>query len=244
MNEKRNRMLEKVRALLNKADPSNGATPEESAAFFAKAQELMVKHGIDEMAAHAPGESASTIDIGRTDYKTDRGRRNADTYVFYVLKECFNVDVVFSGYYKPGTKTPSFSYVIMGDELDREMAKFAAPIIYKTMISGLSEWLRKSGTKWTAAFERSFSKGVYEGYVKASEEGKALVMKNATKEQQEQFGLILVNKAALIETFKAKEFPRLKQTQTRRGVGSSDAQAAGFGKGAAMKLTPAAKNLK
>jgi hypothetical protein len=235
MNEKRNRMLEKVRALLNKADPTNGATPEEAASFLAKAKELMTKHGIEEMEAHKPGDT-SCFDIGRTDYAADRGRRNADLYVARVLKQCFGCDVVFTGYYKAGQRSPVMGYAIMGDAADRELAKFAAPIIYKTMIGGLSEWLRISRKKWSAAYERSFSQGVLDGYVTASEEGKALAMKHLTKDQKEQFGLILVQKDALVEAFKVKEFPKLNSVRTRAGYGSEHARQTGFGKGANMKL--------
>jgi hypothetical protein len=206
---------------------------------MAKAQELMTKHGIDMMEAHAAGESESCFDIGREDWVCDRaGKRNADSYVAKVLRECFGVDIVFTWFVKPGQKKASLSYAIMGDAVDRQMAKFAAPIIYKTMLKGLSEWLRINGRSWTAAIERSFCNGVQEGYVKASEEGKAFALKHLTKDQQEQFGLILVQKDALIETFKAKEFPRLKFGRIKRGQGSDAARQAGFGKGASMKLTP------
>lgn len=236
-NEKRNRMLEKVRALLNKADTSRGATEAESAAFMAKAQELMARHGIEAMEAHAMNDE-SCFDIGRSDWACDRGRQQADTYVFHVLKKCFGVDIVFTSYTKLGTKSQQLAYAIMGDAADREMAKIAAPIIFKTMRKGLSEWLKSTGSKWTAAFERSYCRGVMEGYTKASDEGKAFLMAQLSKEQKEQFGLILVQKDALIKTFMNKEFPRLKTLGSgRRGIGSGDAEQAGFGKGAGMKLT-------
>jgi hypothetical protein len=124
----------------------------------------------------------------------------------------------------------------MGDAADREMAKHAAPIIYKNMISGFSEWLRTARRSWSAAFERSYCSGVAAGYITASEEGKALAMLQLSKEQKEQFGLILVQKDALIEAFKAKEFPKLGKIRTKKGWGSAEANAAGFGKGAGLKL--------
>ena len=93
-------MLEKVRALLNKADPERGATIPEQEAAMAKARELMTKHGIDMMDASVNDESC--FDIGRTDWACDRGRRNADSSVAQVLKECFGVSIVFSSYYRPG----------------------------------------------------------------------------------------------------------------------------------------------
>lgn len=232
-------MLEKVRALLNKADPDRGATLPEQAAAMAKAQELMTKHHIDMMDATAAGAEESCFDIGREDWVCDRaGRRNADSYVAKVLRECFGVDIVFTWFVKPGAKKASLSYAIMGDAIDRSMAKLAAPIIYKTMLKGLSEWLRVNSRSWTAAIERSFCSGVQDGYITASDEGKAFAMKHLTKDQKEQFGLILVQKDALIETFKEKEFPRLRSTRTRPGHGSAEARSAGFGKGASMKLTP------
>lgn len=229
-------MLEKVRALLNKADPSNGATPAESASFMAKAQELMLKHGIEQLEAMTTGNE-SCFNIGRTDCETGRGRRNADTYVAAVIKACFGVDVVWTTYYHGNKMGGSLNYAIMGDEADRQMAKIAIPVIYKTMISGLSEWLRAKGIKWTAAIERSFCHGVREGYLKASEEGKQFVLSQLSKEQKEAFGLIVVQKEGLIKSFKDKEFPELRQTRIRKGVGSAAATAAGFGKGAAMKLS-------
>ena len=242
MNEKRNSIIEKVRALFNKANPENKATPAEAASALSKAQELMTKYGIEQMEAEATHDE-SIFDIGKTEWNTDRSRRNIDSYVFNVLKECFGVDVVFTSYQTPGKKVESVSYVIIGDVLDREMAKFAAPIIYKTMLSGFSAWLKSSGSKWSAAYERSYSYGVYRGYVTASDEGKTLAMKHLSKEKKEQFGLILIGKASLIEDFKTKEFPRITSIKTRRGFGSEQAQQIGFGKGANMKLTPTTKSL-
>ena len=234
----RNRMLEKVRALLNKGDTSRGSTPEEAQSAMAKAQELMTKHNIDMMDAQEL-DTESCFSIGRDDVKCDRGRRNADSYVTIVLKKCFGVDIVYSTHYRPGVRSSSLMYVIMGDETDREMAKIALPIIYKTMTGGLSAWLRTNHRTWSAALERSYCDGVAEGYILASDEGKALALKHLTKEQAEQFGLILFQKDALITAFKEKEFPELKFVRTRPGFGSALANQAGFSTGARMNLLAA-----
>lgn len=54
-NEKREAMIAKITALLTKAE-DKGCTPEESEAFYAKAQELMTKWAIDEQLLKASGK--------------------------------------------------------------------------------------------------------------------------------------------------------------------------------------------
>lgn len=227
-------MLEKVRALLNKADPDRGATIPEQEAALAKAQELMTKYGIDVMEASFNNECC--FDIGRSDWSCDRGRRNADTYVAHILKKCFGVDIVFTSYHRAKCSAASVGYAIMGDASDREIARLAAPIIYKNLLKGFADWMKTSFQKWSAANERAYCSGMATGYITASEEGKAFAMNQLSKEQKEQFGLILVQKDALIQTFKAAQFPTLKHLRTKRGYADAGANAAGFNRGATLKV--------
>jgi hypothetical protein len=244
-NTTRDKLLAKVQALLAMADTSRGSTPAEAEAFMRKAQELMARHGLEEMDIAALGDvSSPAFDIGTTNHDADHTRRNADLYVGTVLKQAFGVKVVFSTYRTPGSNQNKLRIIIMGDSTDREIARVAAPMLYRTMVNGYNQWLKETfGTcrAGSVGTERSFCQGVVDGYLQASEEGKQLVLKQLSKEQQAQFGLILANKEALITAYVQKAFPRLGSIRTQSKAGSHEAKQRGFATGAGMNLMPTQK---
>jgi len=238
----RDKLLAKVQALLAMADTSRGSTPAEAEAFMRKAQELMARHGLEEMDIAALGDvSSPAFDIGTTNHDADHTRRNADLYVGTVLKQAFGVKVVFSTYRTPGSNQNKLRMIIMGDITDRQIACVAAPMLYATMMKGYHEFVKNSNRGYKVGEERSFCQGVVDGYLQASEEGKQLVLKQLSKEQQAQFGMILANKEALITAYVQKAFPRLGSIRTQSKAGSHEAKQRGFATGAGMNLMPTNK---
>ena len=241
-NTTREKLLSKVQALLAMADTSRGSTPAEAEAFMRKAQELMARHGLEEMDLAAIGDGNSpAFDIGTTNFDADHTRRNADLYVGTVLRKAFGVKVVFSTYRTPGSNQNKLRMIIMGDSTDREVARAAAPMLYATMMKGYHEFVKNSSRGYKVGEERSFCQGVVDGYLQASEEGKQLVLKQLSKEQQAQYGLILANKEALITAYVEKAFPNLGSIRTQSRAGSHEAQQRGFATGAGMNLMSSKK---
>jgi hypothetical protein len=241
-NTDREKLLNKIQALLNKADTGRGASEAEAQAFLAKAQELMAKHGIEEMdLAMLDDGTMPAFDIGHDGYDTGHVRRNADIYVSRVLRKAFGVDIVFSEYRENGSSKNKCRMVIMGDKLDRDIARMVAPMIYETMMRGYHSWVKLEGMGYSVGHERDYCQGVSDGYLQASDEGKDHAMAQLSKEQKEQFGLIIANKEGLIVDYKKQLFPKLGSIGMKARPGSASARSHGFATGSRMTLTPTKK---
>lgn len=238
MNPDRNKLLEKIQALLAMADVGRGATEAEAASFFRKAQELMTRHGIEQMELeNLTGDAPAGFDIGEEFHDTGRSRRNADNFIFRIIKAAFGVQMIFYSYYVLGSRTPKLRYLIIGETVDRAMAKMVIPELSAQMRKGFNQWKTETGKGHTEDLECSYCHGVCDGYLNASEEGKALALKHASKEVQEQWGLMLVGKADAVEKFTADNHKNLKTISVSDGK-SRDAYGAGHAKGSTMSLTP------
>ena len=230
MNAEREKLLAKIQALLNKADTGRGATEEEAKAFLAKAQELMRKHGIEEMElGQLIGDEAAEIEVTEEVLRLNIRRRIVDQYVWEILEKCFDVKCIFSKHrLKPGGPD-KMAYILIGDPLDVAFAKMSIPLIHRTMVTGLGLYLKSHGKTWTSTAEHSFCKGVTVGFIKESEQGKEMAMKVLSKEKKEQFGLILVNKQEAIAKFVADKHKNLKSAT--RGRQEDDWDLLAFEKG-------------
>lgn len=231
-------MLEKIKALLAKADPANGATDEEAKTFMEKAQELMTKYGIEEMDLAALEGEKPAWDMGRENVDLEHVRRNTDLHVARVVKQAFDVEIIHSM-----TANGKQRYILLGDEVDRIIARFAIPLLYDAMFYGYKKWVRDNDRSWKVGEERSYCQGVADGYLNASEEGKAAVLKTLSKKKQETFGLILVDKRHALAEYTKEQFPKLVNIRTRASQGSDDAYSNGHAKGSKLKLKPG-NNLK
>jgi hypothetical protein len=223
MNESREKLLTKLRALLNMADTSRGAHQAEAESFLKKAHELMAKHGIEEMELSAlEGNEAGAPEI--TEERVDTGvrRRVCDQYIFRILKSCFDVDVIFSTHRLVPGGPEKQTYILIGDQCDIAFARIAIPIMHRTMISTLGLYLKNNNKTWTSVAEHSVCDGVRVGFVTASEQGKELATKVLSKEKKEQYGLILVNKADAIKEYVSEKYTNLRSTVRGRQDKSKD----------------------
>lgn len=239
MSPDREKLLSKIQALLAMSDTARGATPAEAESFLRKAQELMAKNGIEEMElAELCGDDAVKFDIDKEEVIATHARRNADIFVARVLAEAFGVKIIHSQRHVAGSNTPKQCYILIGDALDRAVAKAVIPMLFNTMSGGAKAWMKANGKTFSVGLERSYCEGVYKGYVTASNEGKAKAMEQLSKTQKEHYGLILTGKQDAIALFTKEAFPKLGGIRFGRSEGSAEANKAGFAKGATLELTP------
>lgn len=224
------KLLNKIKALLAKANCKT-VSEEEGKLFMQKAQELMTRHGLE--LADLPEDSAErSFEIDKHSVDTGRRKREYDRAVGQILGECFGVNIV----HWTGRGSGSYGFYIVGTAEDAAIAKEVLPLLQATMSRGFLQWQRDNGiTKWSSNEARAFYWGLKEGYVTASEEGRAKAMEHATKEQKENYGIILYNKEQAITLWKQENM----NTKPLKGetLGSKNgAYEAGFVQGSTLKL--------
>lgn len=183
------KLIKKIRALLAKADISRGATPGEASSALAKAQELMTAHGLDAVEVET-GERL--YDIDHEAVVTDSEvMRDYDLALSHVLMACFGVRVLFG---RARFDRKSYhSLILVGEALDRELAKIAIPILARAMDSHPDNYdLERC---------RSFYAGLEHGYVHASEQGRLRAQAIASRASVERFALVLVDKENAISAY-------------------------------------------
>lgn len=237
MNATREKLLKKIQALLNKGDTSRGATEEEAKTFFAKAKELMTKHGIEEMELEdiLDDGSPSTPQVGQENADLGKNKGLVDIYISSILMQCFDVKVLVSEYHEAG-KGHKRRFILIGDPLDTAVARLAVPLLHRIMRSGYSAHLRETGKQASSMREHSFYQGLVYGYVKCSQQGRELAEKVMTKEQKERYGLILVNKQEAISVYMKEKFPTLRKAYRDRRDNRTDHDAWRGGKATGEKM--------
>lgn len=217
------KLILRIVKLLSLADPSKGATPAEAASAFAKAQELITLNGLELADIRSAQElmtgaqSASSFDIGEDLIKSGRVQRyDYETNVARILMRCFGVRIIWCKELDNGRSR--HAYIIVGERLDRALARAAYPILCEAMIGGVRRLLREElgGAKWTAEIGRNYYDGLEHGYCTASKDGKARVMARAKKENAEAYAIVLVDKDRAISLYYEKSHPDLRTIKQRR----------------------------
>jgi hypothetical protein len=223
VNEK---LLNKIKALLAKAN-CKSVTEEEGKAFLTKAQELMTRHGIE--LADLP-EDAVDRAIEIQGEKASYGRkREYDVACGSVLKRCFGIDVLHAG-------STRHVFTLIGTAEDIAIAKELLPMLRVTMGRGFIRWQKEKGiTRWSSNEARAYYWGLAKGYIEASEEGKRFALQHASKAQQDNYGLILANKAEAVSLYVKKAFPNLKHF-SETCSSAHGAMADGYVQGSTLKL--------
>jgi hypothetical protein len=226
MNEK---LLNKIKALLAKANCSS-VTEEEAKAFMAKATELMTKHGLQLCDLPEDHVERTAFEIDKHSVDSGRRKREYDMAVGRILSDCFGVKIVH------WTGSSTYGFYIIGTAEDAAVAKEILPMLQATMSRGFLRWQRENGiTKWSSNEARAFYWGLHKGYVTASEEGKAKALEQATKDQQQQYGIILHNKDQAIQLWAAANM-KTKPLKAETLGSKNGAYEAGFIQGATLKL--------
>jgi hypothetical protein len=226
-------LLNKIRNLLKLADPANGATQAEMETAMRKAQELMVRHGIEQMDLGSAAE-ASPVDEERV--TMSRKKYPQDRWIPRVLKAVFDVDILVSSAWRHGAYR--HMYIIIGEPVDREAAKMAITYVFDAMTKGLNAYLKVTGQSWNSTTAHSFYRGVAEGFIRESAHGRAAAMKRFKKEEQDRFAIVLVDKSKAIAKYVETKYPKLRYGS--RGIRANfdeSAHAAGHAAGAAIDFS-------
>jgi Protein of unknown function (DUF2786) len=235
MNQNGNsKLMEKIRALFRLADTTRGATKAEAELALQRAQELMTKHGIDQIDVEDIGESARearAFNIHQRKYDTGRPRWVEDIFIAQILQQCFNVKVVWSRHYQK-TRTGSFkeciTYILIGEPTDTEIAVMACEELYPMMWGLYRQYLTGEGLPNTNTFKQSFYRGIQDGFIAASNRGRDSAMAEAGVDKADRYAIVIVDKKKAIQKWTEENMSLRKS----RGYGSRaghDDQAYGAG---------------
>jgi hypothetical protein len=239
MNTDKSNLIEKIKGLFRLADPANGGTANEMEVALRKAQELMTKHGIEQMQVGETTESESGIN--KETINTNRKKRDEDRWIPAVIATVFGVKVFinkawdqsagrFGGY--------RHCYVFVGEELDVMAAKIALPLIYEAMKNGLNSHLKMTGKAWNTHTANSFFRGVAQGFINESTHGRQAAMKKFKQEEQDRFAIVLVEKSKRIAKWIGENMETKKgRKSTSRAERDQDALDHGRRVGAAIDFT-------
>lgn len=204
-------ITQKIKSLIRKADTSRGVTQEEADAFMAKAQELMVRHGIDRISVMENEEDEKIrFEIVEGEYKTNRPRFITDQYISRILCECFEVRVIWDVDYVlvPGRKgsiikqwATHLIYCIVGDKPDVELAKIVAQELHPMMKHLYKQYLRQTGGVSCAASYHPFLMGLVKAYIEKNRKTKEELLLNETSDISEKYALAVQDKDAAREEF-------------------------------------------
>jgi hypothetical protein len=232
-------LINKIRNLLKMADPANGASQNEMEVAMQKAEELMVRHGIEAMQVGEASTSAGPA-IQQETINTGRKKRDEDRWIPSVIKKVFEVDVVYTSIWDRTVGEFGgyrHAYMFVGEPNDIAMAKLILPLVYDAMRLGLNRHLRDRGIKWNTHTANSFFRGVAEGFIQSSVHGQQAAMRQFKKEEQDRFALVLVDKKKAIARYVEETIkPTFKKSRSRAGHDAA-AAAEGYRRGAAIDAT-------
>jgi hypothetical protein len=233
-------VLHKIRSLFKMADPANGASQNEMEIAMQKAKELMVRHGLEQMQVGEVSEKAGPSVLHER-FNTGRKKRDEDRWIPAVLKQVFEVDILFSKVWDATAGVAGgyrHIYVFVGTPADVEIAKTVLPVIYAAMSRGLNAHLKARGITWNTSTANSFFRGVADGFIKASVHGQAAAMKAFKKDEQDRFAIVLANKKDAIAKYQ-KESMNVKKGRQNSSSARHDASAFadGFARGKSIDVT-------
>jgi len=240
-----NALINKIRGLFRLADPTRGASPEEAKSALAKAQELMTRHGIDMTSVgdhddQGFNKADEGFKFAKETFHTGRQRYEQDRYIYWILERCFGVKCYFSSYSEKsstGSWVSRHSYILVGEELDRELAKLVIAYLHPTMRRSYLDFCKASGRKFSVADAHAHYRGIQDGYMTASEQGQALARSRAKKADADAYALVLVDKHnALMAYTEAVMGKVTKGRGLRCNRGAQDSYESGHRAGASMDI--------
>lgn len=186
------KILDKVRKLLAKADVKSGATESEMESALKMAQKLMIKHNIEE--GHL---IMSPSDIGSERVENAYKHGEAKLWIWdllCVIGEGYSCKVTRRGY------TDHYFYNINGFTEDRKMVnelfEMTLPVIRNLYKTRFKEYQKNGGITKSGIFTRNYIVGFLHGLREKLESDKEVIL--SLPEEKEVYGLMVINKYALI----------------------------------------------
>lgn len=196
-------IIEKVRKLLRLADPANGGTVPEMETALRKAQELMTRHGIEQMQIDDKRDPEA---IQQEISNTGRRKDTSDYWIPMILKSVFSVKVLYGSEWtgkhtRDGRNIYNLRYYFFGEPDDIQLAKLAVNIIRNSMIEGFNKYVKAVGSTRNIHTKDSYYRGVAEGFIKESTHGRQAAMKRFKQEEQDRFSIVLLDKIKRIDSY-------------------------------------------
>jgi hypothetical protein len=251
-----NKMLEKIRALFRLADVARGASQAEAELAMEKAQLLMTKHGIKQIEVEQQGKDAreaKQFNVHQRTFKTGRQEHADDRFIARILRECFNVRIVWSSYHEvvPGWITDPWTkekvphkrvksrltYLIFGEPQDTEIAEMVIQELHEIMWRLYRAYLKDEGIAHNAVLYNSFFSGVKDGFIAAAHRGQNQAFREAGSAATDMYALVIVDKAKAIQAYITQTCPT--SPRASRGIkidNSSHAHASGYKAGGSIKV--------
>lgn len=221
-------ILDKLEKLLAKANGTNNQN--EAAAFFAKAAELMTKHGIEQAKLDAHGAKKAN-EFGEVKlegkWKTERPHHR---YTRAILKHCFGV-VVIKYQTRGSDGRYEVTYSMVGTKEDIQMAGYAWNMLNNTFTKLAAAYVRDNDLPRVPRYFDGFIRGCYEGFVDAWDEAKRAEM---VRNNGEQYAMVLVNKEAELQNH--LQTMGVKNAKQKQVTADSRAYHAGVETGRELKI--------
>lgn len=233
MNEQ---LLNKLKKLLNL---SKSANEHEADLALQKATALATEAGIDLAIVQARQDTeAEKLEMVQESIKTGQRLPSLQKYASWLLNKHFNVQVIYSGGRYFGR-----SVNILGDKKDVEFAKFVNEFVQEEMQRRWDYYKKSNGL--SVKLKDTFMYNLWRGL-----DGKLAEAKKATEDARfnamaetergnvkAQYGLVVSNKAAAVQSFVKRTYSRLSNVKTRINVQNNSTIAAdGYSVGRSINI--------
>ena len=202
-------IIETLKKILAKADPTRGATEAEASTAMAAAQRLAIKHNIDLASVSVDEPGAIKIETDRVDLGGDGStRRPHYKPIARALQNCFDICVIYCG--------PRV--VLIGEKTDLAIAQYCwawlgevFPRLYRDYVKAQGSFIGDKSFD-TVVRRRSFYEGLQYGIQNANARQRAEVRASS---DGERYALVLVRKEDVVNQRVTAEFPQLRSMRGR-----------------------------
>lgn len=229
-------LLTKLKKLLNL---SKSANIHEAELALQKATAMAAEAGIDlAMVSSKPDSEAEKLEMVQETAFNGKRLPSLQKYASWLLNKHFNVTVIYSGGRYFGR-----SVNILGDKKDVEFAKFVNEFVQDDMQRRWEYYKKSNGL--SVRMKDTFMYNLWRGLDSKLAEAKAAAetAKFATLPQEQvndtkvRYGLVVSNKAAAVQQFVNKTYPRLSNKKVSvRNFSNSTVATDGYSVGRSMNI--------
>lgn len=229
-------LLGKLKKLLNL---SKSANIHEAELALQKATAMAAEAGIDLAMVTAKADSeAEKLEMVKETAFSGKRLPSLQKYASWLLNKHFNVHVIYSGGRYFGRTVN-----ILGDKKDVEFAKFVNEFVQDDMQRRWEYYKKSNGL--TVAMKDTFMYNLYRGLDSKLAEAKAAAETakfNSLPQEQvvvtkANYALVISNKAAAVQQFVNKTYPRLSSTRVSvRNFSGSTVASDGYNVGRSMNI--------